>query len=168
MKCNFLRVILLVIAFFSSPAWAVKVGDVLPKISVADRDGKSAEPWTGKPTLINFWATWCDACKVELKEMESELKSLGADHQAVFVSLDKEPDKARKYFNGEFKNNSGMSENLYHDAAFKLADSLGVESFPMTLVVDATGKVIKIQDGFKSGSGSTAALFETLKSTKKQ
>ena len=47
--------------------------------------------------------------------------------------------------------------------SFKLADALGIESFPMTLVVDASGKVLKIQDGFKEGSGSTEALFEALR-----
>lgn len=167
MKRNILKVTLLLASFCSSPAWAVKVGDVLPKISVAGPDGQLAEPWLGKPTLINFWATWCDACKVELKEMASELKTLGSSHQVVFVSLDKETEKARKYFDTEFKGSKDMSQSLFHDAAFKLADSLGVESFPMTLVVDADGKVLKIQDGFKPGSGSTTALFETLKKTGK-
>jgi hypothetical protein len=56
-----------------------------------------------------------------------------------------------------------MVEHLFYDDSFKLADSLGVDSFPMTLVVDASGKVIKKQSGFKEGSGSTEALFESLR-----
>jgi thiol-disulfide isomerase/thioredoxin len=154
---------LLAILGFSMPAFAVKVGDVLPKLTVQDESGKSVQPWAGKQTLINFWATWCDACKVELKEMAGELKNLPADRQVVFVSLDKEPKKAKEYFSKELKADQPMLSSLFYDASFQMADTLGVESFPMTLVVDGAGKVIKVQDGFKPGTGSTEALFEALK-----
>lgn len=154
---------LLAVLGFSMPAFAVKVGDVLPKLLVQDESGKSLQPWAGKQTLINFWATWCDACKVELKEMAGELKNLPADRQVVFVSLDKEPKKAKEYFSKEFKADAPMLSSLFYDASFQMADALGVESFPLTLVVDGTGKVIKVQDGFKPGTGSTEALFEALK-----
>ncbi len=147
----------------SQSALAVKVGDVLPKIAVKGHDGASAEPWTGKVSLINFWATWCDSCKVELKEMSGELKKISSDSKVVFVSLDKESAKAKEWMAKEFKANPAMVDNLFYDDSFKLADALGVESFPMTLIVDATGKVLKIQDGFKEGAGSTEALFETLR-----
>lgn len=150
-------------ALSAHTAWAVKVGDIIPKLAVKDNDGKMAEPWSGKVTLINFWATWCESCKVELKEMSEELKKTSAPAKVVFVSLDKETSKAKDFMTREFKSNPGMVENLFYDDAFKLADALGVESFPMTLVVDANGKVLKIQDGFKEGTGSTEALFETLR-----
>jgi len=157
----------LAILGFSMPAFAVKVGDVLPKLTVQDESGKSVQPWAGKQTLINFWATWCDACKVELKEMAGELKNLPADRQVVFVSLDKEPKKAKEYFSKELKADQPMLSSLFYDASFQMADTLGVESFPMTLVVDGAGKVIKVQDGFKPGTGSTEALFEVLKKPSK-
>lgn len=154
---------LFLVGAWSTSALAVKVGDVLPKIMVKDPSGKEQEPWAGKVSLINFWATWCDACKVELKEMASEINKVSAAERVVFVSLDKEATKAKDWMKAEFKSAPAMSENLYHDDGFKLADALGVESFPMTLVVDANGKVLKIQDGFKEGSGSTEALFEALR-----
>lgn len=156
-----------VLFIFAMPAFAVKVGDVLPKLEVQDESGKALQPWAGKQTLINFWATWCDACKVELKEMEAEVAKLGANRQVVFVSLDKEPKKAKDYFTKEFKSGPAMAGRLFYDSNFAMAEALGVESFPMTLVVDEKGKVIKIQDGFKPGSGSTEALFQALNGTSK-
>lgn len=154
--------ILAFVAIVSTPVFAVKVGDVLPHLSVQDNSGKSSQPWAGKQTLINFWATWCDACKVELKEMESEVSKLSPNRAVVFVSLDKEPKKARDYFAKEFKTASPMQSSLYYDSKFEMADTLGVSSFPMTLIVDESGKVLKIQDGFKPGAGSTEALFNAL------
>jgi thiol-disulfide isomerase/thioredoxin len=150
-------------SFWSSAALAVKVGDVLPKITVKDASGKDIEPWAGHVTLINFWATWCDACKVELKEMAGEVSKISSREKVAFISLDKDSGKAKEWMAKEFKSAGVMSENLFHDNSFKLADALGIESFPMTLVVDASGKVLKIQDGFKEGSGSTEALFEALR-----
>lgn len=152
-------------AMWSSAAFAVKVGDVLPKIAVKDAAGKEQEPWLGQVTLVNFWATWCDACKVELKEMASEITKLSSRERVVFVSLDKDSGKAKEWITSQFKTSPKMSENLFHDETFKLADALGIESFPMTLIVDSQGKVLKIQDGFKEGAGSTEALFETLRKT---
>ena len=159
------------VAIFVSGVWAstalaVKVGDVLPKVTINDHDGKAQQPWVGKATLINFWATWCESCKVELREMEKEMVNVQPESRVVFVSLDKEPVKARDWMTAEFKGSNSMSKNLFHDGSFAMAEALGIESFPVTLIVDSTGKVIKIQDGFKDGQGSTAALFDTLKKQK--
>ena len=151
---------------WGSTALAVKIGDVLPKISINDHNGKAQQPWVGKASLINFWATWCDACKVELREMEKELAKVSPNNKVIFVSLDKDAGKAKDWMAAEFKGSASMSESLFHDATFTLADALGIESFPMTIIVDAAGKVIKIQDGFKDGQGSTAKLFEALNQTK--
>jgi len=156
----------LVSGIWATAALAVKVGDTLPKIDVTDPAGKAAQPWSGKVTLINFWATWCEACKVELREMDSELTKVDGDHKVVFVSLDKDPAKAKDYIAKEFKGSTAILANLHSDEAFKLADALGLESFPMTLVVDQSGKVIKVQEGFKEGKGSTAALFDALRQQK--
>lgn len=152
----------------ATTALAGKVGDILPKVSVGNKEGKAEEPWAGKVSLINFWATWCEACKVELKEMEKEMAKVAPDQKVVFVSLDKDPSKAKEWMAGEFKGSTVMSDNLYHDEAFKLADALGVSSFPMTVVVDQKGKIIKVQEGFKEGAGTTVALFNAMKDAKAQ
>ena len=157
--------LVLVAMVWSSSALAVKVGDVLPKIDIKDNSGKSSQPWTGHKTLINFWATWCEACKVELREMDRELAKLQPHQKVIFVSLDKDPNKAKDYLTKEFKSSPAMVERLHSDESFKLADALGLESFPMTLIVDPSGKVIRVQEGFKEGSGSTTALFDALRQT---
>jgi peroxiredoxin len=157
------RLVMIWLSVQSANAYAIKVGDQLPKIQVLDGSGKQVEPWVGKKTLINFWATWCDACKVELSEMKNEVAKAPKDRAVVFVSLDKETVKAKDFFDAKFKSDAAMTAALHFDPSFKLADSLNVESFPMTLVVDEKGKVVKIQEGFKEGSGTTEALFNELR-----
>ncbi len=97
--------------------------------------------------------------------MEQELPKVQPDKKVIFISLDKDSRKAKEYFAKEFKGSSTMIDRLFSDESFKLADALGLESFPVTLVVDSSGKIVKIQEGFKEGSGSTAVLFEALRQT---
>ena len=146
--------------------FAISEGDLLPQLEIKAKDLKSNLDWKGKVAVINFWATWCEACKVELKEMNQEFKSLHdrADTVVGYVSLDKEPEKAKQYMEEAFGKDSALSAKLAHDASFTAADKLGVDSFPMTLVIDKSGKVVKIQRGFKEGEGSTAAIRKAAES----
>jgi peroxiredoxin len=150
----------------STDAFAIKEGDMMPSVSIKGADGKSTLDWKGKVTVLNFWATWCDACKVELKEMNLEFKPLfeRPDVVVAFVSLDKETQKARKYMEETFGPNGVITQRIAFDEAFEAADRLEVDSFPLTIVLDRSGKVIKIQRGFKEGEASTKALLDAAKS----
>lgn len=145
---------------------AVAEGDMMPSVDITARDGKTKLEWKGKVAVINFWATWCEACKVELKEMNTDFSPLYSRSDVVvgYVSLDKEPEKAREYLTTAFGPEAAVTKNLAHDQTFKAADTLGVDSFPMTLVIDKTGKIIKIQRGFKDGEGSTQSMLKLANS----
>lgn len=120
-------------------------------------DGKKSLIVTpGQTTMINLWATWCDACKVELAEMESVLlpvaEKSGGKVNLAFVSLDKEPEKARAWFQQNTKSKSSMMDRLYSDPSFDLADKLDADSFPMTIVVGRDGQILHVEKGFKDGA----------------
>lgn len=147
----------------SQNALAINVGDAFPSLTPTHMNNGQSNDLVvgqGKVTLVNFWATWCDSCKVELGEMEERLKPLlqNDSFQAAFVALDKEPAKAADWFKANLKNNDEMYKRLFSDADFKAADLLAVDSFPMTFIVDGEGKVRHIQRGFKSGAGQTDEL----------
>lgn len=150
------------LAASATGAFAIAEGDMMPSVDITARDGKSKLEWKGKAAVINFWATWCEACKVELKEMNQDFTPLYAKPEVVvgYVSLDKEPAKARQYLESTFGADAAVTKRLAHDETFKAADTLGVDSFPMTVVIDKTGKIVKIQRGFKEGEGSTQALLK--------
>ncbi len=154
-------------AFLASAgtANAVEVGEIMPDVAIKQESGSgtlSNAAMSGKVTVINFWATWCAACKVELVEMEEQLKPYltDQDFQVAFVSLDKDPSKAAEWFQGNLKSPDLFLKHLYSDAAFEAADKLKVDSFPMTLVIGKDGKVAHVQRGFKEGEDSTARLVK--------
>jgi peroxiredoxin len=150
----------------SGMASAVASGDVLPTIEVKHHESGQLDQakLNGKVTVINFWATWCAACKVELKEMEDQFKVFGdeKDFHAAYVSLDKDPNKAVEWFGSNLKDPAQMLKSLYLDSAFQAAEKLKVESFPMTFVIDKNGKIAKIHEGFKEGENSTEEIAKVV------
>lgn len=119
----------------------------------------------GKVTVINFWATWCESCKVELVEMEEKFQSLleNKDFQLAFVSLDKDPDKAGGWLSGHLKKPDTFLNLLYKDPDFAAAETLGIDAFPMTLVISKDGVVRYIQKGFEEGTQSTEKIIDFAK-----
>ena len=137
------------------------VGSVFPATEVTHvaTGKKVALHKPGSVTMINLWDTWCEACKVELAEMEKNLLPItganGTKPNLMFVSLDKEPAKARDWFKQNTKATDAMIENLFSDAGFELAEKLEADSFPMTVVIGKDGKILHVERGFKEGKEGT-------------
>ena len=124
----------------SSGLLAATLGESFPQIATTHIGTSKTGPvqTAGKVTVINFWATWCESCKVELKEMETDFKGLfgESDVQLKFVSLDKDPTKAAEWFKNNLNGSTEMMDRLFADPEFKAADLVGVDSFPMTIIID--------------------------------
>jgi peroxiredoxin len=155
-------ILMTVVLSIPSVASGVSKGDQYPAVKTPHRDQGTLSKASvqGQVTVINFWATWCAACKVELKEMAHEFKELdkNARIKLAFVSLDKDTKMAAAYMDKAFGKESMLGKNLYFDQHFTLAESFELDSFPTTLVVDQTGKVIHIQKGFKEGQNTTKEI----------
>src|SRR6185295_10870622 len=88
------------VIFISMHDHIVQVGDSAPDFSIATDAGRtvSTKDFGGKLLVLNFWATWCDTCIVEmpsLDEFQREMKAAGV--VVLGVSIDKD-EKAYKRF----------------------------------------------------------------------
>jgi len=158
-----LKCLVLALMFcFATQAKAIAEGDLFPEIKIDGyKSGSlSKSSMNGKVTVINFWATWCEACKVELKEMEQVFAPLlrNDDFQFSFVALDKDPSKAEAWVKANMIKADQFMNYLYKDPKFKAAETLAVDSFPMTLIIGKDGRIKFIQRGFKEGEDSTRKL----------
>ncbi len=117
-----------------------------PDFTLQDANGSAAKlsDYRGKAVLLNFWATWCGPCGIEIPwftEFEQQFKSKGLE--IVGVSMDEDGWKAVKPYITEHKINYRVL--LGNDSISQLYG--GVDSLPTTFVIGRDGKVAYVHVG---------------------
>lgn len=120
------------------------------EITLADRRGKLV--------LVNFWATWCAPCIVEMPELDALQARLGSDDfEVMAISMDRSMDEARRFY----AENGLEHLALYHDPALRLAMSAGSRGLPTTILYDRHGGEIGRLTGEAAwASDDAVALIE--------
>ena len=93
----------------------------------------------GKPLLINVWASWCGPCRAEMGSLERlSRRYAGKQFNMIGVSTD---DDANAAF--AFLMQAGITFDNYLDHKLTLENMLGANTIPLTLLIDAQGRVLK-------------------------
>lgn len=121
-----------------------------PEFSLKDSDGKTVHiaDYKGKVVLLDFWATWCSPCKIEIPwfmEFEQQFKSRG--FAVLGVSMDEDGWSAVKPYLQDMKVNYRVV--MGNDEVGQLYG--GVDSLPTTFLIDRQGKIASIHIGLSQG-----------------
>lgn len=92
----------------------------------------------GKVSLINFWASWCPPCVVELPQLLALHERFGDQLQILLIQVD--DDKTREELLAEWKKRN-TDLHLFQDPKGVLQTQLNVETIPSTFLVDQSGQV---------------------------
>jgi peroxiredoxin len=107
---------------------------------VADKP-LSIAGYKGKVVLVDFWATWCRPCVMELPNvLETYKKHHAKGFEIIGISLDKDKEKLTNFTKAK-----EMTWQQFFDGKMwenKLAVKYGVRSIPMTYLLDTEGKII--------------------------
>lgn len=124
---------------------------IAPAFKLKDADGKIAQlsDYKGKVVLLNFWATWCGPCKVEIPwfiEFEQKYKDKGL--AVIGVAMDEEGWEVIKPYIIDKKVNYRVLAG--DDPTAQIYG--GVDSLPTTFLIDREGKIAGVHVGLVSKS----------------
>ncbi len=118
----------------------VQVGDEAPNFMLRDLTGnmRSLSQFRGKVVLLNFWATWCGPCRVEMPAMEQLYRTLPrGEFEILAVSTDSQGAAVTR----PFQKQMGFTFPILHDSEYRVGLAYGARSIPVTFMVDRHGIV---------------------------
>jgi DsbE subfamily thiol:disulfide oxidoreductase len=142
--------------FSGAPPSALK-GKPAPEFELISLDGKATRlsDFRGKAVLLNFWATWCGPCRIEMPWFADLQNRFGGQgFQIVAVALDENADNAVAKFAKEVGANYPVL--LGKDS---VGDAYGVDAMPQTFYLDREGKIVNRVIGL----GSRKEMEENIK-----
>ncbi|HEX8954086.1 MAG TPA: TlpA disulfide reductase family protein [Polyangia bacterium] len=90
----------------------------------------------GQVVLVNFWATWCNTCVVEMASMERLVeKERGKNFRLLAVSVDDDWAAVRKFFA------KGTPLEVLLDSGRDVPKKWGTEKFPESFLIDKDGTI---------------------------
>ena len=119
---------------YSRPA----INTLAPAFRLMDLDGAvhSLPAYRGKVVFLNFWATWCGPCKVEMPAMEALYQAFRSQGMEILaVSVDQQGAAVTR----PFKEAMGLSFPILHDSDYQVGLTYGARTLPMTYVIDRKG-----------------------------
>ena len=131
------------------------MGSVSPAFQLRDLKGNqiSLSDYNGKVVLLNFWATWCAPCRVEMPAMESLYQDLQKDGLEVLaISIDPQGMVVTR----PFQEAMGLTFTILHDSDFRVGAAYGARTLPMTYLIDRKGIIRQRIFGARDWNGMDA------------
>lgn len=119
-----------------------------PDFVVYDGSGNqvSLSDFKGKPVILNFWASWCGPCKMEMPDFDEVYKQYGRDIHFLMVNLT-DGRQETVALATEFLEKRDYSFPVYFDKDSDAATTYGVYSIPTTYFIDAEGNFVAQGNG---------------------
>ena len=142
-----------------------RVGERAPDFELRSPDGSTVKlsALRGKPVLLNFWATWCTPCRVEMPWLVELDKKYGTQGlQIVGVSLD---DTGAAQEVAAFAKQRGVKYQILSGDSSTANAYGGVRFMPQSFFIDPDGKILKTTTGLtykRDLEDAAEALLKTI------
>jgi len=132
----------------------VEVGQLLRDATLRGLNGppRKLSEFRGRPLIINVWASWCGPCRAETASLERLAWSDAGQHFAIIgISTDDHLQAAQAWLQ---RSNATVSHFI--DERLLMEYMLGATHMPLTVLVDADGRVLEKVFGAKEWDGAEA------------
>ncbi|MBN1375050.1 MAG: redoxin domain-containing protein [Dehalococcoidia bacterium] len=145
----------------SSTGEAPYMGSKAPDFTLTTLDSKdiSLSKYRGKKVILNFWASWCTPCKVELPHLQELWEKEGDSGDFILLTVagsQSEEELIRKHVN-----DNGYSFTVCMDHADDVFNRYGIVSIPRTYFIDSGGTIRRIQQGMFTSAGEVEFMLDS-------
>lgn len=145
-----------------APSVGTAPGQFAPDIVTTADDGRPLRlsDFRGQVVLLNFWATWCGPCRVEMPEFETAIRQRGDEGFTVFAVNNAESAATVQ----DFREELGLSFPLAMDSDGSIQARYGIFNYPSSFLLDREGKVLSQHFGALSTAQIHALVAGALTS----
>lgn len=143
-------VVMTAIPGFATRVATRQVSAAAPSFSIRKLDGTvvNSADLRGRVVVLDYWATWCPACRREMPELEKLYRRYQGNSRVSFWAVDVQdggetPEKARA-----FMQNAGYTLPVAMGAETSSEALLKMEGFPSLVIIDPLGRVRLIHTGY--------------------
>ena len=135
----------------------VQVGQLLRQASLRGLNGPSRQlsDFRGRPLIINVWASWCGPCRAEMASLELlAWRDEGRAFAVIGISTDDYIDQAK-----EWLRHSNATISQFIDQGLEMEHMLGASTLPLTVLVDAHGRILAKIHGARDWDSPESRAF---------
>ena len=127
------------------PKTGWRIGDQAPDFTLTTTDNHDIQlsDYRGKKVILNFWATWCGPCRMEIQSLKSIIDKL-PEHDAVLLAVNTQDsfDNAQLYAKA-----NGLHCIIPVDPRGTVSGYYNIHGIPTTYFIDQKGIVTSIKIG---------------------
>lgn len=143
-----------------------------PDFTLTDQNGvrHTLSDYKGKVVLLNFWATWCGPCKMEMPDLQAVYEDYGKNQEDVVILGVANPKTPSRPQNSDvtteevaaFLQEGGYTYPTAMDETGQVFLQYGVSAFPTTFMITPEGKVY----GYATGTLTRSTMENFISQTK--
>ena len=122
---------------------SLRVGGEAPDFRLKNLHGETLDldDAQGKIVILNFWATWCGPCRVEMPHFQA-LHENRDDVAVMAVNFDESPEKVEA-----FVTELDLTFDILLDPGAKVQEQYQIRGYPTTYILDETGTIQVVHIG---------------------
>ncbi|MBE3579715.1 MAG: TlpA family protein disulfide reductase [Caldanaerobacter subterraneus] len=121
-----------------------EIGDIAPDFTLKDLNGNTVtlSSLRGKKVILNFWATTCPYCKIEMPALDKFIRAHKDDTVLLAIDLGESEAKVRQYLEGK-----GYQFTVLLDSDLSTAYDYKIQFIPVSYFIDKNGVIRAISNG---------------------